>query len=383
MAPARQGRSPRTLAFAAAIVGCAAPTAAPQGRESPAPAPAPATPATPTPPPPAPAWQPHPTLATAGADECRPGPRSVLGPAIDVGDPHAGFGAYGGLVAWVSGERSLALQLVDTAGTPRAPQQRLEIPAGYHPRHVVAVGDRFVVLLVLWDWQASRARWSALAVAQGGAPHGPPLALDLDDRDVSDAQTLADDRLAVLAGSAAIAPPDRRDLPGRWLELGLAADGALSQRAADFPTHDRPGRDDYLAPANLRPAELAGRRGWIVERREGRDPEGVWDGRRAPVADARLLASDDVVRARVGALDETPPLGRRVGGTIYEPLHTPALHRTRDGQPLGRVTALEFRGLHHLDNQLVWTGARFLVVHRDYSGDASVAVAIAIDCTPP
>lgn len=384
---ARPPRPCRPLA-AAVLLACSAPPAAPSAPPAAPPVPVsaadPPAPAAPPAPPTDPAWRPFPTAATAGAELCRPGQRNVLGPAIDLGEPVAGFGAHGGLVAFITAERTLALQPVDRDGEPRAPLTRQPVAPDYQARHVVAVGPRFVVLLLLWDWQAARARWSALAVAADGAALGSVLELDLDDRDVSDVQALADDRLAILAGEAAIAPPARRGAPGRWLELDLAADGALGQRASDFPTRDRDGRDRFLAPANLRRAALDGRLGWLVERRDGRDPEGVWDGRRTPVAGARLLAPDDHVVARIGALDETPPPhgGRVAGGRILEPLHTPALHRSLGGRPLARVTALAVRGLDPLDNQLVWTGTRFLVVYRDHSRGDSVAVTLAIDCTP-
>jgi hypothetical protein len=341
----------RAVAALVLLVACAR-SASRTGPTAPIPGSAPAVVAAP---PAVPAFF-APTLDAAGAKECRLEAVVELGPIV--GDPPVlGFGARGGLAAWLSAETTLALRPLDASGATRAPATTVAVGTGYAPRLVYAVDRGFLVLLRLWDLRQGPVRWRGLLVAPDGSVLGSAVDLGLDGMDVLVGRAL--DGAAV----GLILAPAFTEAPWRWQTIAVDADGHLASTPIEVAVDDlgNTGQDRWV------PAELDGRPGWVILRAGARRPDGVFAGARLPAGRAVLLGDD--LSGAVVNLATPPPPGP--GGTIYEAMAEPALVREHHGRRLGDATRLVVRGDAvgvtgmYLEIELAWTGSRFACTYID------------------
>lgn len=306
-------------------------------------------------------WQAHPTRATAGAAECRLQPSIALGPLAE-GQVALAFSAHGGLAAWTTAPGRIAIQRLSHDGASiGAPGQLAALPDETTPKHVVAVGDGFVVLAARWAWRVNDARWWGAHV-DAHTIH-PPQDLGLADLDILDAQALDDRRVGLIVFAAAIAKAPGKP---RLQTLALGNGGAIEST---------PHATALATDSGWQRAKLGAAIGW-----RSRTGDGLFDGRRVPATDATPIVPPDAIDARVTNLAQ--PIPRRPGGTQYEAMARPALVREQAGQTIGAATELEERG-HPVgvtgfmtSGTLAWTGTRFVYAYRR---DGS-AMLLPIDC---
>lgn len=323
--------------------------------------------APPAPAPPSPTLAP--TLATAGAADCKLLSPVTLGPIVE-GHATVGFGPASGLAAWKRDPATLALQPLALDGAPRGAAVAVPVAADIEPDHVFALARGFLVLLRRWDWQRNDARWWGLAVDDAGRSTRQPADLGMAGMDVKIGQPLDARRVGLVLLAAAIAPQPQS--PSRWQTVTVAADGSITStpvavRVDDFISH-------YLDDAWI-PATRNGKRGWSV------GAEGVFEGVRERSAGATPLVPD-AIQAAVQNLAQ--PIPARPGGMHIEPMARPAFIRTHAGRALGPPTELEVAGRgvgvmgFQMSGTLTWTGTHFVYSYRD----ASTARLLPITCRP-
>ena len=325
-------------------------------------------------PPPAPYLAP--TVATAGAQDCKLDPVVVLGPGFN---PVVGFGRGGGLAAWKPADTKLALRRLSSDGTTRGDMTTVSIDKDHDPKLIFAVGRGFVVLLERWDWQREDLQWFGLYVKEDGHATAPAVDLKLALMNITLGRAIDGEHLALVVQPRFIGPNSER---GRWQTVAVAPDGRLTSTAIAVEV------DDLATTIEDRwvPAVLDGRAGWAVLRGETLRPFGVFGGKRMPAAGAEVV-DDGGFTARIGDLRGPPP-PPGPDGRIYEMVPRPALVRERHGKQVGSQTRLEVfgnpapsGGLSVDPEKIVWTGTHFVYPFGESRGpDSYLACLLPIDC---
>jgi len=269
-----------------------------------------------------------PTLRTAGATECRLAEVVELGPD---GGEHAvvGFGATTGLAAWRSASDRLAVRSISRDGTVRGGIRAIALPPGHAPHAIYALGERFVIITRLRDWQHDKVDWWAMVVDADALPRTGEVSLGLADHDIASFAHVDGEHLVARAGPAAISKAKTH--AERWVILEVAKDALVTTPSPTAPALPPPSRDAiaYIVTNGARP----------------------------------------------------PPHGP--GGTIYEAMGRPMLERSRSGTPVGRSIELDYHRnpIAHSMNispDIAWSGTHFLYpfVHDQRQ------LLLPIDCKP-
>ncbi len=347
------------------LCACAAPAKAPVIAN--------ATPPVPGAEPPAP-----PTVATAGVVMCRPDVAVVLG-EHGGGDAAIGFGGARGIAAWQIGPTSIEVQAIAPDGTRIGMPATVTVHERVEPHEIYPIAAGFVVLLRLWDWEASDLNWWALVVDRDGHVVRPPVEIGLADLDIAMSQRFDDRTIALITMPGTISKQPTG--PMRWQTLTIDASGKVTWNAHVIDTHGLEGE--------WQPADLHGMRGWLVVRNGARVADGIFDGQRRPSDGATPLADPAALDIRVVNAAEPPPPGP--GGRIIEAMGRPMLHRTHAGQPVGEALALEWHGnpiayAMNISTAIAWSGTHFLYPFSGEDGgpthDRYVEALLPIDCRP-
>lgn len=296
-----------------------------------------------------------PTLANAGAAECR-----ILAP-INLGSrtvsssfTKLGFGPDHGIATILSQEGEVQIQRIGLDGHKIGAAVAGKVDADTSPKYVFWMDGVFLILSqkrVLPNYEVS---WFGMVFDENETLQ-QPTTIPFDGMDIIAVQKIGSHRLGVIAAPVTGQPGDTR-----WYTVELSANGSLVSS---------PGA--AIDAALWKSAKLGDSRGWILAQDGQRGPMGVFGGVQKAAADAEVLDDEDTVNVKVenGAV---PPARR--GGVIRHALGQPLLVRMHQGQALGRKLLTSWHGTtvgaHSMNIQrnIFWSGTHFLYPYHDRMG---------------
>jgi len=325
---------------------------------------------------------PTPTAARVKARSCAETKPVELATAQQLAVIGAGYGPAGGLVAWSTDTRKLALRTFDAKGQPTGETHELDVPAQLDRTYSVRVlANHYVVFLGETDYAgpAPTRKLFALVVGKDGAAIGKPLQIDIGNRAmVDDISPGAANGVLVYAG----ATPSTGVKDARLVTIYVAPDGAVSQSVRDYP--------DPVPGDRALPRFSLGEHAVIVlpdhvivdgEMRASKsDPaiEGLYvaathTGDKIPLLGLPKLLDDTKRRYGTLAIDGTRTFEAKVEtGPLRAPFEDLASWSISSGDSGTSVTAFDKtvaltfpgipKGLMGITTNVVWTGEQALVL---------------------